>query len=119
MIGITYAASLHYTPNGREIKIIVDESNVQDAIAASSEKSKKNLIPVFQLTGLEVSKDDDDELIVYAQQLTALAEDYSKFDDSEQKEADGEGEKNDGALLRIENMDETFITTDFTEKDEA
>ena len=101
---------LHYIPNGREIKIIISESSVQDATTASAERVGKNLIPVFQLTDVEVSKSDKEKLIVYAQKLlSVLDEDYPKFDGQK-----GEGDDGQvcGSLLRIENMDETFITTD-------
>ena len=71
---LTLFASLHYIPNGRVIKIITDETNIQNAVAASSEKLKDCLIPVFKVAEVEISRDDDEELIVYAQQLSLLSE---------------------------------------------
>ena len=67
---------------------------------------------MFKLTGLEVSKDDGAELIVYAQQLSLLSEDYPKHSEGKGQEADDEHQHVCGALLKIENRDETFITTD-------
>ena len=56
-----------------------------------------------------MSKSDSEELIVYAQQLSVLAEEYPKFvGGEEQKEADVVH----GGLLKLENMDEIFISTD-------
>ena len=91
-------------PSGREIKIVIDESHFKEAVAAIAERLKKNLIPVFQLTG---SKSDSEEMILYAERLSVLDEEYPKSD----------GEHAHGALLRIENVDETFITTDFIENE--
>lgn len=99
-------------PNGREIKVIVTESSIQEAITASVERAKKNLIPVFQLTGTEVSKSDEEELIVYAKQLSLLDEDYPNF----YRQKDTDGKQVCGCLLRIDNIKETFVTTDFMEK---
>ena len=114
VIFIYYAISLHYIPKGREIKIILHESYLREAIAASRERIKNNLIPVFQLTGLDVSKSDSEELIVYAQHLSVLPEEYPKVVGGEgQKEADGI--QIQGCLLKLENMDESFLSTDFVE----
>lgn len=109
-------ARLHYIPNGRIIKIITDETNIQNAIAASSEKLKDCLIPVFKLAEVEISRDDDEELIVYAQQLSLLDEDYPLYSgDKGEEDADAEQQYVSGVLLKIENRDETFITVDLME----
>ena len=109
-------ASLHYIPNGRIIKIITDETNIQKVVAASSEKLKDCLIPVFKLMEVEISRDDDEELIVYAQQLTLLDEDYPVHSTSgDKQEEDAEQQPVSGVLIKIENQDETFITMDLME----
>ena len=79
---------------------------------ASVERAKKNLIPVFQFTGTEVSKSDEEELIVYAKQLSVLDEEYPEVD----RQKDIDGKQVCGCLLMVENIEETFITTDFMEK---
>lgn len=105
-------SSLHYIPNGRTIKIITDESNIQKAIVVSSEKLKDCLIPVFKLAEVEISRDDDEELIIYAQQLSLLDEDYAR---DKEEDADTEQQHISGVLLKIENRHETFITMDLME----
>ena len=102
-------ASLHYTPNGRTVSIITDEANIQNAIAVTAEKSKANLIPVFELKEVETSKDAGEGLIVYAQKLSLVDEDYPQCIEGEEKVVDGR------VFLRIEGLDETFITTDLME----
>ena len=108
-------ARLHYIPNGRIVKIITDETNIQNAITASSEKLKDCLIPVFKLAEVEISRDDDEELIVYAQQLSLLDEDYPMYSGDKEEDADAQQQQVSGVLLKIENRDETFITVDLME----
>lgn len=117
IIVLTLSSSLHYIPNGRVIKIITDETNIQNAVATSLEKLKDSLIPVFKLAEIEISRDDDEELIVYAQQLSLLSEDYPMYSGDEGKDADAEHQHDivSGVLLKIENRDETFISTDLME----
>ena len=112
---LTLFASLHYIPNGRVIKIITDETNIQNAVAASSEKLKDCLIPVFKVAEVEISRDDDEELIVYAQQLSLLSEDYPMCSGDKGKDAGADHQHVSGVLLKIENRDGTFITTDLME----
>ena len=75
---------------------------------ASREKAKKKLIPVFLVSEVEVSKNIAEELIVYAQKLSVLDEEYPQTDDDKATD-----KCICGALLKIEGMDEEFITTDF------
>ena len=114
MTGSILQLSLHYEPHGREIKILMDEKNFQNAISASSEKSKKKLIPVFLVTGVEVSKNSPEQLIIYAQKLSPVDEDYPEVADDDQT--------NDkyihGALLKVEDINEEFITTDFIQNED-
>ena len=71
------------------------------------------MIPVFKLAEVEISRDDDEELIIYAQQLSPLDEDYPR---DKGEDADAEQQCNiSGVLLKIENRDETFITMDLME----
>lgn len=77
-------------------------------MAASREKAKKKLIPVFLVSKVEVSKNISEELIVYAQKLSMMDEDYPQTDDDQATE-----KCICGALLKIEGMDEEFVTTDF------
>lgn len=68
-----------------------------------------NLIPVFELKEVEISKDAGEGLIIYAQQLSLINKDYPQCIEGEGKEADGR------VFLRVESLDETFITTDLME----
>lgn len=70
-------------------------------------KAEQKLIPVFQVLKMEVSKDDADETILYAQSLELVDEDLPQVVDSEHAR---------GALLKIKDTGETFITTDLVNK---
>ncbi len=112
---LPFPSSLHSIPNGRIIKIITDETNIQKAIVASSEKLKDCLIPVFKLAEVEISRDNGEELIIYARQLSLLDEDYPIYCGEKGEDADAEQQNVSGVLLKIENRDETFITMDLME----
>ena len=65
---------------------------------------------------VEISRDDDEELIVYAQQLSLLDEDYPvRSTSGDKQEEDAEQQPVSGVLIKIENRDETFITMDLME----
>lgn len=70
---------------------------------------------MFKLAEVEISRDDNEELIVYAQQLSLLDEDYPMYGGDKQEDADTEQQHVSGVLLKIENRDETFITMDLME----
>ena len=99
--------------------IVVDQDR-DSAAEAIGKKQKIDIIPVIEATGVEIAKDDEDELIVYVDSIGTGNEGYPFFnegqaDDKEKSLLQG----NVWAVVKVKGRDELFATSDLTIVHEA
>lgn len=101
--------------------MLVSEEAVASAKKLSREKQEAGLIAVLEAQGVETTKDDDDEIIVYAETLAAAAKDYP-YHDGEEVENQPSDESsvllqgNTLVVIQVQGMEEVFATGDFSEE---
>jgi len=104
--------------------MIISEEDRVGAMQATLEKQSNNLIPLLEAKGIDVAKDDNDELIVYVTSLSMSNEEYPYLglEQEEEGEEEIEGEvmlqNNNLAVIKLEDFDEMFATGDLLDSDE-
>ena len=74
--------------------MIISEEHRASAMQATLEKQSNNLIPLLEAKGVDVTKDDEHELIVYAMSLTMASEEHPYLvREKEEEEVGGDGEE--------------------------
>lgn len=111
-----FLCSLVQYPNRKDFKLIVPETDVKKAITSSKEFYSNGNIPVFDALDLEITKNGKSGMIAYCKTLKC-AENHYKFTNTlkEQDETQTIMKTNSLCIIRLENPDETFATTDLGE----
>ena len=103
--------------------MIISEEHRASAMQATLDKQNNNLIPLLEAKGVDVTKDDEHELIVYAMSLTMASEEYPYLVREQEEEEGGEEEEegevmlqdNNFAVIKVDHIDELFATGDLLE----
>ena len=102
--------------------MIISEKDRASAKQAALVKQSNRLIPLLEAKGVDVTKDDDHELIVYAMSLTMASEEYPYLVREQEEEEGGEEQKgevmlqdNNVAVIKVEDIEELFATGDLLE----
>ena len=96
--------------------MIISDQDRDSAVEVIGQKQQSDIIPVINATGVEIAKDDEDELIVYVDAVGTSSEGYPFFkegqeDDKEKSWLQG----NVWAVVKVEGYnDELFATCDLT-----
>ena len=95
--------------------MIISDQDREGAEGAIEQKQKSNIIPVIDATGVEIAKDNEDELIVYVDAIGTGSDGYpfyaeSQEDDKEKSMLQG----NVWAVVKVEGYEELFATCDLT-----
>ena len=88
----------------------------QSAITSAKEHQQQSLIPFFEATDVEITKADEIELIVYANELTLAKEEHLFSDERLQEKAAADEvalNENSWCVIKIENVVDLFATQDF------
>ena len=102
--------------------MIISEEDRASAKQATLDKQSNGLIPLLEAKGVDVTKDDEHELIVYAMSLTMASEEYPYLVREQEEQEGGEEQKgevmlqeNNVAVIKVEDIDELFATGDLLE----
>ena len=103
--------------------MIISQDDRIGAMQATLDKHSNNLIPLLEAKGVDVAKNDSDELIVYVTSLSMSIEEYPYLHfEPEEKREENEGEvmlqNNNLAVIKLEDFDELFATGDLLDYDE-
>lgn len=105
--------------------MIMSEEDRASAKQATLDKQNNGLIPLLEAKGVDVTKDDDHELIVYAMSLIMASEEYPYLVREQEEEEGGEEQEgevmlqdNNVAVIKVEDIDELFATGDLLESGE-
>ena len=105
--------------------MIMSEEDRASAKQATLGKQNNGLIPLLEAKGVDVTKDDDHELIVYAMSLIMASEEYPYLVREQEEEEGGEEQEgevmlqdNNVAVIKVEDIDELFATGDLLESGE-
>lgn len=98
---------------GKEYKMIAPTSDVEEARKLVEELHKDQCIPTFEAQGVEVTRDNESEMIVYCKKLVQIEQKY-KFSDavSTSKDSVIPINKNSVSVIRLEHCSEEFATSD-------
>ena len=113
----TYTFSLIQRPEGKELKIIVPGADIQTAKAAAMECFTNEIIPIFKASGLEISRNDETAVIAYCEGLKTTEEKYNFTNtiNVEDKKEENIVQQNSLCIIKLENFDDIFATTDLVE----
>ena len=101
--------------------MLVSEEAVASAKKLSKEKQEAGFIAVLEAQGAETTKNDDDEIIVYAETLVAAGKDYPYHDGEEMENQPNDESSvllqgNTLVVIQVQGMKEVFATGDFSEE---
>ena len=84
--------------------MIISEEHRASAMQATLDKQSNNLIPLLEAKGVDVTKDDEHELIVYAMSLTMASEEHPYLVREKEEEEGGEEEEEGEVMLQDNNF---------------
>lgn len=112
---------LYHTHNGREMKILLSQEAVTSAEKLARDKQSDNQIAVLEAQGAEVTRDERDEVIVYATSLDASDTKYHYLeDDTDIEITNGTSillQGNKLVVVRVAGVEELFATGDFNNQE--
>ena len=90
--------------------MIASVSDVLKARTVAKDTLQNLCIPIFEAQGVEVTRNNESEMIIYCENLIPLKNDYKfgeKFEDTQEIYI----HKNNASVIKIQNFSEEFATT--------
>ena len=95
--------------NGKNYKMVAPVQDIQDAKIAAKSSIKEGMIPVFEAAGIEVTRDNNSEMVLYCESLKATKD---KFKFGANEATDIQMQHNSACVIKVENTSQEFGTED-------
>ena len=97
-------------PNGKQYKMIAPMEDIHEAQQFAKKCFKDDLIPVFQASEVEVTRNNDSEMIVYCESLKRIEDTTNRADLK-----DLGIQESSVCIVKLSSTDEEFASTDLVE----
>ena len=120
LILISFSCRLFHQQNGRELKMLISEEAISSAKKLVETKQAADIIAVLDAKGVEITKDDEDEIIVYAESLASSEKDFPYYggEDVSNPPSDETSvllQGNTLVVIQVDGMEDVFATGDFND----